>query len=189
MSNNNNNNNSNRNQNPNQDGRQRHKNNQMNHQKTKENKEENKHVPLKYETRKVKDPPTVELKYTVNNRTVKENMVVYKDRTPEEILKLVKEFQNLINTYNIWRIGGTVAQSAVITYSDFHCCLKGNARKIWDVIISNQPRNAAQFQVQVKKLIKKHIGQMLCRTKFYTWRWQGNQKACQFCNGSTESTT
>jgi hypothetical protein len=36
--------------------------------------------------------------------------------------------------------------------------LKGNTREAWDIII-DQPRTAAQFQVQVKKLIKKHIGQ------------------------------
>jgi hypothetical protein len=114
---------------------------------------------LKYDTWKVKDLPTVQLKYTLNNRTIKESMVVYEVRTPEEILKVVKEFQNLIESYDLWHVGGTVAQSATIIYADFHCCLKGNAREIWVIIVNNQPRNAVQFQVQVKKLIKKHIGQ------------------------------
>jgi hypothetical protein len=140
-------------------GRQRNRNNQKDHQKSKENKEDNRHVPLKYETRKSKDPPTVELKYTVDNRTIKENMVVFEDGTPEEMLKLVREFQNLVDTYDLWHIAPTVARSAVIVYSDFRRCLRGNAREIWDVIIANQPRTAAQFQVQLKQLIKKHIGQ------------------------------
>jgi NAD-dependent SIR2 family protein deacetylase len=111
----------------------------------KENKEENKHFPLKYKMRKVKDPPTAELKYTVNGKTIKENMVVYEDGTPEEILKLVKEFQNLIETYDLWCIGGTVAQSAVIIYADFCHCLIENARETWVIIVSNQTRNEAQF--------------------------------------------
>ncbi len=85
-------------------------------------------------------------------------MNVYEDRTQEEILKLVKEFKNLIDTYNLWR-NGTVAEFTATIYADFRCCLRGNARDMWDIIISNQPRTAAQFQVQLKKLIKKHIGQ------------------------------
>jgi hypothetical protein len=89
---------------------------------------------------------------------IKESLNVYEDRTQEEILKLVKEFQNLIDTYNLWH-NGTVAESAAMIYADFRRCLRGNARDMWDIIISNQPRTAAQFQVQLKKLIKKHIGQ------------------------------
>jgi hypothetical protein len=95
----------------------------------------------------------------VDNRTIKENMVVFEDGTPEEILKLVREFQNLVDTYDLWHVAPTVARSAVIVYADFRRCLKGNAREIWDVIVGNQPRTAAQFQVQLKQLIKKHIGQ------------------------------
>jgi hypothetical protein len=88
--------NHNRNQNPNQGGCQRHKNNDnANSQKAEEAKDENKQVPLKYEMREVKDPTTVELKYTLNNRRIKESMVAYEGKTPEEILKLVREFQNL----------------------------------------------------------------------------------------------
>jgi hypothetical protein len=30
---------------------------------------------------------------------------------------------------------------------------------MWDIIVTNQPRTAAQFEVQLKRLIKKHIGQ------------------------------
>jgi hypothetical protein len=114
---NNNNNNNHRNRNHNcrgGGGHQRNKNNKKDHQKSKENKEDNKHVPLKYETRKVKDPPTVELKYTVDNRTIKENMVVFEDGTPEEILKLAREFQNLVDTYDLWHVAPTTARSAVI---------------------------------------------------------------------------
>jgi hypothetical protein len=150
--NNNSNNNNNQNRNRDQGGHQRHKNNnQANNQKYKETKDENKKIPLKYETQKVNDPPTIELKYTLNNRTNKKSMIVYEDRTPEEILKLVREFQN-IKTYNLWYIGA-------IIYADFHRCLKGNARDTWDIIFDNQPRMAVQFQKQIKKLIKKHIGQ------------------------------
>ncbi len=155
------NNNNHQNQNFNQGGRQRcrNNNNANSYQKAKEVKNENKLVPLKYETWKEKDPPTVELKYTLNNRIIKESMIIYEDRTQEEILKLVKEFQNLIEAYNLWHTNGTVAQSAAVIYADFQRCLKGNTREIWDVIVSNQPRTAVQSQVQMKKFIKKHIGQ------------------------------
>jgi hypothetical protein len=161
MSRDNNNNSGNRNRkNGNSQGNGRRSRNQnLKHEKPKESKDDNKHVPLKYETWKAKDPPTVELKYTVDNRIIKENMVVFKDGTPEEILKLVRKFQNLVETYNLWHFAPTVARSVVIVYSNFHQCLKGNAREIWDAIVSNQPRTATQFQIQLKQLIKKHIGQ------------------------------
>jgi hypothetical protein len=62
---------------------------------------------------------------------------------------------------DLWHINGTVAQLAAVINVDFNCCLKGNAREAWDIIIDNQPRTAAQFQVQVKKL-------MLCKIESYT---------------------
>jgi hypothetical protein len=40
-----------------------------------------------------------------------------------------------------------------------NCKVRSNRLEIWDVIVGNQPRTAAQFQVQLKQLIKKHIGQ------------------------------
>jgi hypothetical protein len=68
----------------------RSKNNQNSSQeKPKERKDDNKQVPIKYETRTKKDPPTVELKYTINNRVCKESVIVFKDGSPEECLKLV----------------------------------------------------------------------------------------------------
>lgn len=68
----------------------RSKNNQNSSQeKPKERKDDNKQVPIKYETRTKKDPPTVELKYTINNRVCKESVTVFKDGSPEECLKLV----------------------------------------------------------------------------------------------------
>jgi hypothetical protein len=45
-------------------------------------------------------------------------MTIYEDGTQEEILKLVKEFQNLIDTYSFWHYG-TVAKAAATIYADF----------------------------------------------------------------------
>jgi hypothetical protein len=88
------NNNNNWNQNPNQESHQRRKNNDnTNNQKATEAKDENKQAPLKYEMRKVKDPPIVDLKFIQITRTIKESMIVYDDGTPEEIVELVIEFQ------------------------------------------------------------------------------------------------
>jgi hypothetical protein len=67
-------------------------------EKPKEHKDDNKQVPIKYESKSKKDPPTVELKYTMNNRVCKESMVVFEDGSSEECLTLLKEFKNLIET-------------------------------------------------------------------------------------------
>jgi hypothetical protein len=68
---------------------------------------------------------------------------VKETRTTKQIIRNRKKISDL------WHIGPTVARSAMIIYSDFHHCQKGNAREIWDIIVSNQPRTTAQFKVQL----------------------------------------
>jgi hypothetical protein len=48
----------------------------------------------------------------------------------EEFLKVVKEFQNYIETYKIWNDEHT----AHTVYKNFHRCLAGATKDLWDQI-------------------------------------------------------
>ena len=152
-----NNNNRRRNNNSHRQGNKQRSKQNSNRNKLQERRDDNKAVPIKYEPRKTKDPPTVELKYNMNTRVCKESLIVFEDGSPEECLKLVKEFKNVIETYNLW--SGVAAEAAAIVYSDFRRCLKGHARDAWDDIVTGQTKNRQNFETHLRSFIKKHLGQ------------------------------
>jgi hypothetical protein len=58
---------------------------------------------MRYQIRKSKETNTVELKRTdLDGAVDKTKLNIYEDGTDEEFLKLVKEFQNYVSTYEIW---------------------------------------------------------------------------------------
>jgi hypothetical protein len=86
---------------------------------------------MRYHISKSKEANTVELKYTDHDGAVdKTKLNVYEDGSDKEFLKLVKEFQNYIETYNIWQD----EHAAHTIYKNFHRCLAGAARDLWDQI-------------------------------------------------------
>jgi hypothetical protein len=68
--------------------------------KTKDPKD--KKVPMRCQIKKSKETNSVEFKYNVDGSVEKTKMNVYEDGKDEEYLKLIKEFQNYIETYGIW---------------------------------------------------------------------------------------
>ena len=92
-------------------------------------------------------------------------MVVFEDGSSEEFLKLIKEFKNIVETYNLW--GGVPAEAAAIIYSDFRRCLKGNARDSWDDLIAGTNKNRTNFNDALKRFIKNHIGQNALQNQVY----------------------
>ncbi len=71
-----------------------------------------------------KGADTVELKYTdIDGSVDKMKFHIYKNGTDKEILELIKEFQNCINTYKIW--GNNNAAHTI--YKNFCRCLAGAA--------------------------------------------------------------
>ena len=124
------------------------------------NKEQNdKKVPMRYQIRNSKETNTVELKYTDMDGAVdKTKLSIYEDGSDEEFLKLVKEFQNYINTYNVWE-----DEHATHTiYKNFCHCLAGAARDLWDqinVVDKDQGRNELTFEEHLKELISAILGE------------------------------
>jgi hypothetical protein len=97
-------------------------------QRTDYKEQKDKKVPMCYQIQKLKETNTVELKYTDIDRLVdKTKLHIYENGMDEELLKLVKEFQNYINTYKIWGDRNT-------THTIYHRCLAGAAQDRWDLI-------------------------------------------------------
>jgi hypothetical protein len=68
-----------------------------------EDKEQkDKKVPMRYQTQSSKETSTVEFKYEIDGNTEKTKLNVYEDGNDEEFLKMIKEFQNYVETYGIW---------------------------------------------------------------------------------------
>jgi hypothetical protein len=135
-----------------------------------ENKDpKDKKVPMRYQIRNSKETRSVEFKYTIDGTVEKTSMSVYEDGNDEEFLKLLKEFQNYVNTYDIWE-GENAARTI---YRNFRRCLAGAARDLWDQIIvilneeeeENQDGNEETFAEHVQELTSAILGEDALRNQ------------------------
>jgi hypothetical protein len=79
----------------------RHGKNNSNGQRNRQNETKDpkdKKVPMRYQIRKSKETNSVEFKYNVDGSVEKTKMNIYEDGNDEEYLKLIKEFQNYVET-------------------------------------------------------------------------------------------
>ena len=127
------------NQNDNRSNNRRNKNNRNKRNKgngqkrrTDDKEQQDKKVPMRYQIRNSKETNAVELKYTgIDGVVDKTKFSIFEDGYDEDYLKLIKEFQNYIDTYEIWND----EHAAYIVYKNFRRCLAGAARDLWDQII------------------------------------------------------
>jgi hypothetical protein len=136
--------------------------NKQNGQRNRSNNKEqwtDKKVPMRYRIRNSKDANSVELKYTDMDGSVdKTKLNVYEDGSDEEFLKLIKEFNNYVDTYDIW----DDEHAAHTIYKNFRHCLAGAARDLWDqinVVEEDQARDELTFQEHLKELIDAVLGE------------------------------
>ena len=84
---------------------------------------------------------------------------IYENGSDEEFLKLVKEFNNYVQTYNIWNAQNQNAAHTV--YKNFCRCLAGAARDRWDlvnVLEEEEHRDEITFQYHVRELTTAILG-------------------------------
>ncbi len=100
----------------------------------------------------------VELKYTDMDGAVdKTKLNIFEDGPDEEFLKLVKEVQNYIETFDIWQD----ENAAHTIYKTFHCFLTG-------VIGDDQASDKLTFEEHLNNLISTVLGKgALCKQKEY----------------------
>jgi hypothetical protein len=117
-----------------------------------------KKVPMRYQIQKSKETNSVEFKYNVDGSVEKTKMNFYEDGNDEEYLKLIKEFQNYIETYGIW----DEENAARTIYRNFRRCLAGAARDLWDqinVLEEDEERDELTFEEHLNKLTNAILGQ------------------------------
>jgi hypothetical protein len=117
-----------------------------------------KKVPMRYQIRNSKETSTVELKYTdLDGAVDKTKLNIYEDGSDEEFLKLIKEFQNYVDTYDIWED----EHAAHSVYKNFRRCLAGAARDSWDsinIVNEDQERDELTFAGHQQELIRTVLG-------------------------------
>jgi hypothetical protein len=59
-------------------------------------------VPMRYQVQNSKETSSVKFKYNVDGAAEKTKLSVYKDGGDESFLKMIKEFHNYTDTYEIW---------------------------------------------------------------------------------------
>jgi hypothetical protein len=101
----------------------------------------------------------------MDGTTEKTKLSVYEDGSDESFLKMVKEFQNYVNTYGIW--DGDNAASTV--YRNFRRCLAGSARDLWDQINvledEEDERDELTFDDHLKELTTAILGEDALRNQ------------------------
>lgn len=115
-------------------------------------------VPMRYQIRNSKETSSVEFKCEIDGAVEKTKLNDYEDGNDEEYLKMIKEFQNYVETYNIWDDDN----ASSMVYQNFRRCLAGSARDLWDqinVIEGNEVRDDVTFWDHLSALTKAIIGE------------------------------
>ncbi len=80
----------------------RNKRNGQRNQRNEDQEQNNKKVPMQYQPpRSSKDAGSVEFKHEIDGIAEKTKINIYEDGTDEQYLKMVKEFQNYLQTFEI----------------------------------------------------------------------------------------
>jgi hypothetical protein len=133
-------------------------------------------VPMQYQVRKTKETSSVEFKYNVDGSVEKTKMNVYEDGNDEEYLRLIKEFQNYIDTYGIW----DEENAARTIYRNFRSCLAGAARDLWDqvnVLEDDEERDELTFENHLKDLTSTRC--IALSKRLFEKHTQARENVCQ----------
>ena len=129
------------------------KQNGQRNQRNEDKEQSNKKVPMKYQVQKSKDASSVEFKYEIDGIMERTKINIYEDGNDEEYLRMIKEFQNYLETFEIW----DNENAARIVYRNFRRCISGATKDLWDQIIAseeNEERDELTFTESLGKLTK-----------------------------------
>ena len=89
---------------------------------------------MKYQIQKSKDDSSVEFKYEIDGIMERTKINIYEDGNDEEYLKMIKEFQNYLETFEIWENENATR----IVYHNFRRCISGATEDLWDQITASE---------------------------------------------------
>ena len=112
-------------------------------------------VPMKY-TPAGDTVERIEIKCSLNGNVTKEKIPIFEDQGDEVFLKLKREYQNLIDTYNLWE----EPDANTLVYKDFRRCLQGTSRDTWDECLDEveDDRGQDHFETVLWLLTEKVLG-------------------------------
>ena len=99
----------------------------------------------------------MEFKYEIDGITERTKINIYKDGNDEEYLKMTKEFQNYLETFEIWEN----ENAARIVYRNFRRCISGATKDLWDqinTINEDEERDELTFSSHMAKLTRAVLG-------------------------------
>lgn len=101
-------------------------------QRTEEKEKNSKKVPMWYKIQNSKDTSknSVEFKYELDGAMEKTKVNINGDGSDEEYLKMIKEFSNYLETFEMWE----KKYAARIIYQNFLRCIFGATKDLWDQI-------------------------------------------------------
>ena len=108
---------------------------------------------MMYQIQNSKDASSVEFKYEIDGIMERTKINIYEDGNDEEYLRMIKEFQNYLETFEIWEN----ENAARIVYRNFRRCISGATKDLWDQIIAseeNEERDELTFTESLGKLTK-----------------------------------
>ena len=116
--------------------------------------------PLTYAVADIEDRDQLELKLVIDERTIKERIPIYKGDSEETLLVLIKEYKNLIDTYDLWDQENADRN----VYFDFRRCLRDSARDDWDLIVEimddeGEERGQQAFEAAISSLIESSLSE------------------------------
>jgi len=112
---------------------------------------------MKYQIQNSKDASSVEFKYEIDGIMERTKINIYEDGNDEEYLRMIKEFQNYLETFEIWEN----ENAARIVYRNFRRCISGATKDLWDQITAseeNEERDELTFIESMGKLTKAVLG-------------------------------
>jgi hypothetical protein len=112
---------------------------------------------MKYQIQKSKDASSVEFKYEIDGIMERTKINIYEDGNDEEYLRMIKEFQNDLETFEIWEN----KNAAQIVYHNFRRCILGATKDLWDQITAseeNEDRDELSFNESMGKLTNAVLG-------------------------------
>jgi hypothetical protein len=134
---------------------------QRKNSKFKEQRDQDKNVPMKYEMKQTKMTTPVVLKFEINGKEEKVQLTVFEEGPDKQFLKLIKEFKNLIDTYDLWN----AQEGAALIYRYFRRCITVSARDLWDRISEEEgeERDELTFETHLWELTSEILGADACQ--------------------------
>ena len=110
--------------------------------------------PIKYtESEDCKYSEKITHKFKFKTEEVKCEIPVYDDEHPELLLKLVNEYLNIAETYEMFTGDQT------LLFDRFKRCLRGPSRADWDIIVHDITLEKATLETSLKKIILEIFGE------------------------------